>query len=867
MQNDSTKPPKIPEWLLTKLSYWVERYSLVDDLEEEFRIKLSKRGKTYSRLWYWSQILRAIPAIVSYSIYRNAVMVKNYALIALRNIRKRKVFSFINITGLAISLSLCLFVVKLTFTLYSSDRFHEKKDRIYRIISRVIAENDVIDLATAPLPFVYELEQTPEIETVVRIKKNFGGAIITKEKPLMVQGLYADKDFFHVFSYELEAGDPKTCLSEPYSIVVTEEISQKFFGTGNSVGDTLSIQDVGDFKITGVMKDTSKLNSHMRFECLASLSTLNSLEKQEKIPASLEDWKNLNDNYVYFLLRENDSPNRIEELFPAIMKKHYSGTETEYIYSLQALTKISPGKNLGNFLSTPAVSPQLPLLLSSVALLIMIIACFNYTNLSLAKGLSRAKEVGVRKAMGANRFKLITQFIGEAVTYALIAFVLALVLLKLVIPVFVSQLTLYTGMESQSLGVTLFFVLFAIFTGILAGIIPALYISKFNPAEVLRDITKAKVFSRINLRRALVVFQFFISFVSIITTIVLYKQIRFEKNIDTGFNAENILNVELQGTNYETFKREMSTHPAVSRVSASAFILCTGTRWGTRAKLPDASEFLEVDFLSIDHGFIENLELELVAGKNFPETAHPENERFVVLNEKAVDRFGFKSPLEAIGQVIIFKENKQLEIIGVVKDFLSQSTSSPVYPQVLRVVPEYFDYANLKIRTEDVESTLLFLETKWKELEPFRPFKYSFFEDQLEDYFAEVENLLRGLSIIAFMAILIAFFGLLGMVIYDTETRVKEIGIRKVMGASVLDIILVTSKGFIFLLLLAATLATPVAWLINSSLLRDFSNRIELGFGIFAFGLLMMFVLGFITILSQTIKAAFGNPVASLRYE
>ena len=867
MKDDSSSPPKIPEWLLTKLSYWVERHSLVDDLEEEYHINLSKRGKTYSRLWYWSQIFRAIPTIVSYSIYRNAVMIKNYALIALRNIRKRKVFSFINITGLAISLSLCLFVVKLTFTLYSSDRFHEKKDRIYRVISRVIVENDFIERATAPLPLAYELEQIPEIETAVRIKKNFGGAAVTKEKTLMVQGLYADRDFFHVFSYEFEAGDPKTALAEPYSIVVTEELSQKFFSTGSSVGEILSIKDVGDFKITGVMKDTSKLHSHMRFECLASLSTLNSLEKQKKISASLENWKNLNDNYVYFLLRENASPNRIEELFPAIVKKHYPDTETEYIYSLQALTKISPGKNLGNFLSTPAVSPQLPLLLSSIALLIMIIACFNYTNLSLAKALSRAKEVGIRKALGANRFKLITQFIGEAVTYALIAFVLALILLKLVIPLFVSQMPLPTETESQSLGVTLFFILFAVFTGILAGIIPALYMSKFNPAEVLKDITKAKVFSRINLRRTLVVFQFFISFVFIITTTVFYKQIRFEKTIDTGFNAENILNVELQRTNYETFKQEISTHPAVSRVSASAFILCTGARWSTRAKVPDASEFLEVDFIPIDPGFIENLELELVAGENFPEMTHPENERFVILNEIAVERFGFESPLDAVGQILTFRENKHLEIIGVVKNFLSQNTSSPVNPLVLRVLPEYYEYASLKINTDDVESTLLFLETKWKELEPFRLFRYRFFEDQLEDYFAEVENMLRGVSFIAFLAILIAFFGLLGMVIYDTEARVKEIGIRKVMGASVLDIILVTSKGFVFLLLLAAALAAPVAWLINSLILQDFSTRIELGFGIFAFGLLIMFALGFITIFSQTIKAAFGNPVDSLRYE
>lgn len=334
-----------------------------------------------------------------------------------------------------------------------------------------------------------------------------------------------------------------------------------------------------------------------------------------------------------------------------------------------------------------------------------------------------------------------------------------------------------------------------------------------------------------------------------------------------GFNAENILNIELQGISYETFEQKISNHPAVSKVSASAFIPCTGNRWSTGAKRADASDFLEIDFISIDEGFIENFELNLVAGRNFPEMVNPENERFVILNELAVERFGFESPLDALGQIITFRDEVHLEVIGVVKNFLSQSTSNLSTAMVLRVIPEYFEYANLKIISDEVESTLLFLETQWKELEPFRPFKYSFFDDQLKAYFAEIENTLRGAIFVVFLTILIALFGLLGMVIYDTEARVKEIGIRKIMGASVFDIILVTSKSFVFLLMLAVALATPVAWLINSMLLQNIANRIELGFGIFATGLFIMSTLGFAIIFSQTIKAAYLNPVESLRYE
>ena len=867
MKKDLSQPPKFPEWILTKLSAWVEKHSLLDDLEEEFNKKNLDRGKTFSRLWYWFQTFRAIPSILLYSLYRNFVMTKNYAKIALRNIRKHKVFSFINIMGLAIGISLCLFVISLIFFMYGSDRFHEKKDRIYRVISQVFTEHAVHERATAPMPLAGELEQIPGIETVVRIKKNFGGATVYNEKGFLMHGLYADKEFFHVFSYKMELGDPLTALAEPYSVVLTQEVAQKFFGNIDPTGEILNIQDLGDFTVTGVMKNVTQLNTHMKFECLASLSTLTSLENQKKIYASLTNWKNLNDNYVYFLLRENTSPQRIEKLLPGIVEIHYGDSEEEFRYSLQALTKISPGKNLGNNISATPVPIEAPLFLSTIALIIMIVACFNYTNLSLAKALSRAKEVGIRKTIGANRFKVFTQFIGESITYALIALIIAILLYKLLIPHFSQSILQHVGLEKPGFGLILSFVLFSLFIGFLAGIIPAIFISKFSPTDVLKDITKTKVFSRINLRRALVIIQFFISFIFIITTMVMFKQIHFQKNIDLGFQTENILNVELQGTDYEIFKQEISNQPGITRVSASAFIPCTGMAWLERAKRLESAEYLTIDFMSIDHHYIPNLGLDLVAGRNFPVVTGPNKGKFVILNELAVERFGFLSPVDAIGQTVIFDDNTQLEVIGVVNNFLSRSTQEQATPMAMRVVPKYFEYANLKIATDDVEPTLLFLETKWKELQPYRPFRYTFFEDQLEDYYTGTDNALQGLSFVTFLAVLIAFFGLLGMVIYDTEARVKEIGIRKVMGASVWDIIRVTSKSFVYLLLLAAGLAIPVAWFANHMILQTIANRITLGFGLFAQGLLIMFALGFLIIFSQTIKAATGDPVDSLRYE
>ncbi len=861
-------PPRFPLWILTKVAAWVERYSLIDDLGQEYTDRLRTGGDKKARTWYGLQVLRAVPSMILYSFYRSAIMLKNYATIALRKIRKQKIFSFINIVGLAVGLSLCLFTFRLLSSISSSDDFHRNKDRIFRVISEVTIGSRTTELAAAPLPLAYELEQLPEVEAIVRLKKDFGGPAVLDDKILQAHGYYADKEFFQVFSFELEKGDPRTALNEPFSVVITRDLAKRFFGEESPIGRTLSFKGTGDFQITGVTQDLTGLRSHMKFECLASFSTLASLEKQQIAAPVLDDWESFYSTYVYFLLRERADPFRVEEALSPMIKRHYPEEEKRPIFRLQALTGISPGPNLGNFLSTSAVSPQTSILLTSIAVVIMLIACFNYANLSLARALSRAKEVGIRKALGANRKRLVAQFIGEAVTYALLALVLAFFLLEFAIPRFFAQMPfIMSGFVGSGLGSLPFALLLAVLIGILAGIVPAVLFSKFDPAEVLRDITKARVFSKLTLRRGLIVFQFFVSFFFMITTIVIFKQIRFEENIDKGFRAENILNVELQNVDFDIFKQEISNHPSVVGVSASSAVLCTGSRGGTRTKLPEASDFMEIDCLLVDENFVRNLEIELLAGRNFPLNLDRENESFTMINARAVERLGFGTPQDAVGRRLVFSGDKSLEVIGVVGDFVSQSLSSEIRPMVLRILPQYFEFANVRIAEGDPGPALEFLAEKWKKLEPYRPFNVGFLEDQIDDYQAEGVNLLRAVGFIAFLAIMIAFFGLLGMVIYDMEARVKEIGVRKILGASVADVVLVLSKSFIFLLLLAAAFATPVAWLVNSQLLQSAAQRIELDFAVFGLGLFFMLGLGLATIFSQTVRAATGNPVESLRYE
>jgi putative ABC transport system permease protein len=860
--------PRIPRWVLTKLSVWVERQSLLDDLELEFEAKAAEGYVRNARTWFWTETLRAIPSIVRYAVFRSLVMIGNYAKIALRSIRRQKVFSFINIFGLAVGIALSLYVMRLVVSIGGSDGFHENKDRTYRLISTLTSGDRRAELATAPFPLAEALRRRSEVESVVRIKKNFGGPAVIDDKTLPVRGYYVDRDFFKLFSFRLEAGDPGTALAEPFSLVLAKTLAEKLFGPENPVGRTLSLKGTGDFRITGIMADASQLRSHMDFECLASLETLASLEKTGAVPALLENWDGFYETYVYFLLRENAVIDGLVEALPDLARGRYPERPVPPGFEIQALTEISPGRNLGNFLSTPAVSPRTPLLLGSIALLLVVVACFNYANLSLAKAFNRAKEVGIRKVVGANRKRLVAQFVGEAVTISLVALVLALFLGEFVIPRFFEPMPFISVETAPSSPFSVpAAVLLAILVGILAGIVPAVLFSKFKPAVVLRDVTQARLFSRLTLRQGLAVFQFFVSFLFIITTLVIFKQIRHVEGADKGFQAENILNVDLGEVDYDLFRQEISSHPAVAGISATDAILCTGNRGIMEVRSPENGEDREIDVLAVDERFLEIHGIRLLAGRSFPAGASGGGERFAIINEKAVAALRFASPQDAVGNPLVLKSGRSLEIVGVTKNFISQSLDGEVRPLVLRVIPRYLGYANIRLKPGDPGPFLDFLAEKWKALEPYRPLTYGFLEEQIDAYQEEGHSLLRAVSYIAFLSVMITFFGLLGMVVYDMDARVKEIGIRKVLGASVTGIAFALSRRFIVLLALGAALATPAAWILNGLFLQASANRIRLGPGIFGLGILFMLALGLATVLSQTVRAAAGNPVDSLRNE
>lgn len=798
--------------------------------------------------------------------WRNKMII-NYLKIIFRNIKRHKVFSAINIAGLTIGLTFCLLAVQETATIFSSDRFHKNKDLIYRIISSKMQPNgEILEFATAPMPLEYELEMMWEVEEAVKIKSGFTDKIRYRDLDLQISGYYADKEFFRLFSFDLKKGDLDTALADPYSIVLTQRLADTLFPDKDPMGQSIKTKKLGAYKITGIIKENTRRISHFQFDCLAAASTLASLESQKKIPPTLNSWKNRNDSYLYMLIQKNADPEKIESALTAILDKHLP-EEDHLSLHLQPLIKISPGKRLSNEISTHPSDEGIyyPLVIAGI---ILLIACFNYTNLSMAKSLSRAKEIGIRKVIGAHRLHLFNQLVGEAVFLFLMAMFAAVLILRL----FKTELfrlidePVLIAPHWPNLSLLFGFILIAVSTGFISGFLPALVLSKFNPILILKDITKIRVFKRLTLRKILLVLQFGISFIFITSTIVQFKQIRYMKNFEYGLDTRNIINVTLKDIPFERFKQETAGHVNILKISASGVIPGTPVTYGTYAKGKNNPGPIPFTYLPADENLIDCIGLELIVGHNFPENTHLGREKFVILNETGVQKLGFESPADALGETLAFEDGYPLEIIGVIKNYV-QNLYSPSDPMAIRYAPRFFRYANIKFRENSHDDTISFIQDVWEKIGSEESLEYALYKDQLNQTASIFAKEMRLTVFIAVMAIVIAFSGLLGLVIFHTESKVKEIGIRKVLGATQINVIRFVSKGYILLMLTASFLAAPVAWMTGQSFLQNFYHRTNMGFEALLFGFFLILVLGLSIVFFLTFRISRTDPVASLRDE
>ncbi len=801
-------------------------------------------------------------------------MIKNYFKTAWINLVRNKSVSFINIFGLALGMSLCLLIITIVKDQFGFDKFHPDADRIYRINTEAIRKNgSTEDYATSPYALANFLkEDNSSIEKVVPLARALNADAVVNRKQIAISGLMTNPEFLEIFGFRLLYGDKKTALKEPNTIVLTEKTAQKFFRKGNPVGQVISLKGISDFKITGVLK-TPPGKTHFEFDALGSASSIAALEKEEKILWKADDWKDIYMNYTYVKLSNNNKKKELENELAVLSTEQYKKTELEsrdkgYQFYLQPLTKIVPGPMLGNSMGRALPMPMLWFLIAFAAIII-ISAGFNYNSISLARSLSRAKEIGIRKTSGARRKQLIMQFLVEAVFTALISLVVAFAMYELVLKPGFRRLTIIQEMDialNDDAGLFLLFFVFSMIVGLLSGIFPALYLSAVNPVRALKDFAGKAMLPKLGFRKVLLVIQFSVALIFVVTLINLYRQTNFVVNADYGFQKGNVVNIDLQGNDYAKVKQSIENYSGVKKVSAISHIMGTWRDRSGDVRIQPADDKISVRDYSIDANYLTNLKLKLIAGKDFSSNLPADRELFAIVNENFLQKFHLGTPNESIGKTIIVSDSTQLSILGVLKDFHFKPFTYGIEPLLLRYSPKDVAYLNVLINNTDTKKTITQLETTWKSIDKTHDFTYSFFEDDLKNTYTQFADIGRMMRVIALMAVVIACLGLLGLVIFTIRRQVKEIGIRKILGATVSQITFYLSRNFIRLLFIATLIGMPLSILLNSFLLNTFATRINPVTG-YIIGFISLLFIAFITIGIKIVHAAMVNPVKNLRTE
>ena len=854
-----------------------ELHHLVGDLEEEFHLNMKREGRLKAYLSLWSQILRSIPYFIFQSLIWNTVMIFNYLKVTWRNIKKHKSFSLINILGLAASMSVCLLIMLFIIDQRSYDRFHEHADRIYRVDSnfKSPSNNNPFLYATSPADLADLLEQNyPSVEIAVSIRSGYSGEIRVDDKTFNLGGLYTDADFFRIFDFELIKGNAETALSEPGSIVLTPESAGKLFGDEEVLGQVITGLGDRDYTVTGIINNNVK--THFRFEALVSYSSLTS---KPELAETLNKWENnIYQSYTYFLLREQSTAEDLAEQFPSIISENYRDEEGENMISsfiLQPITEINLGPDISNEIGM-AIPGIIAWFLIGFAAIIILIACFNYISLTVARALNRGKEVGVRKVLGAFRSNVIKQFLIESVIIAFFALLFSVVLLKWLLPQF-NSLFIINFTENQidpglitHYRVYVLFLIFSVFIGILAGLYPAMYLSSFQPSKVLKGVTTINIkgFSALTLRKIIIVSQFTFSLVFIITAIILFKQFNFMANADHGFNSDHIINVALQDVPYERFENKYSNHSDVTSIAASSKVPALSSISGAWMKTDSLAERIRGHYFGVNEDYIKTMGLNLLAGRNFNPGINSDSSSAVIIGKSAATKLGLVSPAKAIGQPVEIDE-EAYTVIGVIDDFISADPMRSGDPIFLRYDPENFYYAVVKVRAGQTTSFAAYLNNTWLDLGSVHSLKYQIFNEQLKENPVLVlfGDFIKILGLIAIFSVLISCLGLLGMTIYSAENRVKEIGIRKVLGASVRNIVLLLSREYLILVGIAVLIGTPLAWFINNLWMQQVSNKTDIGPAIFIAGVAGTVLVAVLTIGSQTLRAGRANSIQNLKSE
>ena len=803
-------------------------------------------------------------------------MLKSYLTIAVRQLLKYKAYAMINLIGLAVGIACALLLALFIQHELSYDRYHQNAARLFRIVR---AESATTAFRLAP-----QLQQDfPEIQTA-RFR-------IDRQPSLLRHGdkqfyekrmFWADAEALQIFSFELLAGDPQTALATPFAAVITIETAQKYFGDAPAVGKQLSLywgEKYYDLQITGVLKELPA-NSHFTFDILVSMATAEAVWPK----FFFEDWS-ANYAQTYVLLPENLTVSAFEKRFPEFVARHL-GNEPARDYRhvlsrLQPITDIHLHSHLGGEIEPNGEFTYI-IIAAIIAVLILGIACINYTNLATARAAGRAKEIGMRKISGAQRSQLIQQFLGEAITLALFAMIVALFLLELTLPAFSAfiQKPLVFDYRNNA-ALLLGLMALTMVVGLLAGSAPAFLLSSFQPLTVLKS-TNAGLGKKSFSRQTLVTVQFTLSIVLIIATLVIFEQMEYVKNKRLGFNREQVLVIPHGRKiryNPEPLKTEFLKDPKVLQVAVSSHIPSNQLNITISAKPeggnPNGSnEPWPIAAVAVDPDFLTTFGLQLTAGRNLVKQIATDSTQAFLLNEAAARALNWPAPVGkrfetefSTGSPSLPFEKRSGQVVGVVQDFHFESLRNAIRPMVFMIKPYWYFYISVKLRPENAGETLAGLERAWHRFFPELPFEYFFLDDNFDQLYRTEESWGRAIGFFALLSILIACLGLLGLAAFTAEQRTKEIGIRKVLGASVAGIVSLLSKDFIKLVLVAFLAATPLAYFAMKHWLQDFAYRLTLSSWIFALAGGMALLIALLTVSTQAIKAALANPVEALRYE
>ncbi len=810
-------------------------------------------------------------------------MFKNYFKIMLRNIAKYKGYSVINIAGLAIGMACCILILLWVKDEISYDRYHEKANRIYRLaFSGNIGGSEYRTAAVAAPTASALINDFPEVEQATRLYVPYRQAdrfIRYEDKTFKETKIaFADANFFDIFTIHLTDGSPKEALANPNSIIISELMATKYFSDEDPLGKIIGMDDVADFKVTGVFK-TIPSNSHFHFDFIASLSSL----EESRDPW----WLNNLAFRTYILLRGGVDYNVLEAKFPNMIKKYITpmfkqlygedhGDLTEIgmrlKYSLQPLREIHLHSNLLMEFE-PNGDIRYIYVFSSIALFILLIACVNFMNLSTARSANRVKEVGIRKVVGSAHWQLILQFLMESTFLSLVALAIALLLVNFVIPYFNylsgKELTFF-DLTNKTIFSSLFIIMIAV--GFIAGSYPAFFLSSFKPISVLKN-KFFKASGSLNLRNVLVLFQFAISIILIFGTVIILQQLHYIENKKLGFNKEQVLiihDTRTLGSKVHTFKQELLQNPQVVSVSVTGFLPVTSERL-TDGMHPDGiyrENGTLIQRWLVDFDYIKTMGMEIIQGRNFS-TSFRSDSTAVIINESAVKHFGWDNPIgKRIGDYTA-PPNAVIQdwtVIGVVKDFHYESLRNQIAPLGL-FISSSTNMVSIRLNIKDFSKTIQWIKEKWQRFTHGQPFEYSFLDDRFEQMYLNESKLGKIFGIFTVLAIFIGCMGLFGLTVYSAEKRTKEIGIRKVLGASISEMVVLLAKEYTKWILLANLFALPIAHYAMNKWLQNFAYRIAISWWMFFLAGMLALGIALLTVSYQSIKAALANPVESLRYE